>query len=114
MGSQQQIGISLIDSQDGVSKALRALTIRAPGASCEALKREKPPTLAGQRLYSKTIGHRQKRRPGTQTSRTLESLNAPRNPFSGSRKAWAMAVTDQFRNRIDRFFPCPKTSSFLN
>lgn len=104
----------LIDSQDGGLKALRALPIRAPAASHEALKREKPPTRQGQRLYSKRLVTPEKGRPGTKNSRTLESLDATRNPFWGSRQAWAVGVTDQFRKRIERFLPCAKTSSFPN
>ena len=104
----------LVDSQDGGLKALRALPIRAPGASHEALKREKPPTRQGQRLYSKRLATPTKRRPGTDNSRTLESLDATRNPFWGSRQAWAVGVTDQSFNPIDRCLPCPRTSSFPN
>jgi hypothetical protein len=104
----------LIDSQDGELKALRALPIHAPAASHEALKREKPPTVAGQRLYSKLIGHPRKRTTGKHyEARKLESSCAQRNHLGVT---WAnqRPVTDQFRNRIERCLPCPRTSSFPN
>jgi len=95
----------LIDSQDGGLKALRALPIRAPAASHEALKREKPPTLAGQRLYSKLIGHPRKRTTGKHyPARKLESSCAQRNHL-GVTRANLWVVTDQFVNRIEKVFP---------
>jgi len=103
----------LIDSQDGGLKALRALQIHAPAASCEALKREKPPTRQGQRLYSKRLVTPAKGRPGPKNSRKLESSCAQRNHL-GVTRANQRPVTDQFRNRIERFSPCPKTSSSPN
>jgi hypothetical protein len=104
----------LVDSQDGGLKALRALPIRAPGAPHEALEREKPPTLAGQRLYSKLIGHpRKKDDRALTTPRKLESSCAQRNRL-GATRANQWVVTNQSFNPIDRCDPCPRTSSLPN
>jgi hypothetical protein len=104
----------LIDSQDGGLKALRALPIRAAAASHEALKREKPPTRQGQRLYSKRLATPAKGRPGTNYSPETRIVLRPAQPSWCDKGEPLRTVTDQSFNPIDRCYPCPRTSNSRN